>query len=153
MEPISLTATTIAALIISGAAQQVGESLVEGGFNRCSQLIQAVRAKFEERGKEKLLALPAEHQAELLTELISQMEEDQEYQKQLEQLLESVGITYQNAIGNLEAEETIEVEDINLDAYGSRLLKQIGIKNAKAKNIKIKKIEMKSENEKKTLAH
>jgi hypothetical protein len=77
------------------------------------------------------------------------MEEDQEYQKHLEQFLESVGITYQMATGILEAEETIEVENINLEDYGSRLLQQIGIKGAKAKSIKIGTVQMKSE--KKTL--
>jgi len=149
MEPITLTAATIAALVIAGAANKVGESLVEIGFNGSSQLIQHVRGKFEERGKESLLVLPAEHPVELQAELVSQMEEDQEYQKYLEQFLESVGVTYQMAIGILEAEETIEVENINLEDYGSRLLQQIGIKDAKAKNIKIGTIQMKSE--KKTL--
>ncbi|NJN38908.1 MAG: hypothetical protein HC790_09545, partial [Acaryochloridaceae cyanobacterium CSU_3_4] len=73
MEPITLTAATIAALIIVRVANKVGESLVEGGFNGSSQLIQYVRGKFEGRGKESLLALPAEYPVELQAELVSQM--------------------------------------------------------------------------------
>jgi hypothetical protein len=149
MEPITLTAATIAALIIAGAANKVGETLVEGGFQGSSQLIQLVRGKFEERGKESLLALPAEYPVELQAELVSQIEEDEKYKERLEQFLESIGITYQIAIDNLEIEETIEIGNINLEDYGSRLLQQIGLRNTKAKNVKIDSIQMRSE--KKTL--
>lgn len=149
MEPVSLTAATIASLIIAGAANKVGESLVEGGFKGSSQLIQHVQGKFEVRGKENLLTQPTEYPVELQAELISQMEEDEEYKERLEQFLESIGITYQIAVDNLEIEETIEIGNINLEDYGSRLLQQIGLRNTKAKNVKIDTIQMRSE--KKTL--
>ena len=149
MEPITLTASTIAALIIAGAANKVGESLVEGGFKGSSQLVQHVQGKFETRGKENLLTRPAEYPVELQAELISQMAEDEEYKERLEQFLESIGITYQIAVDNLEIEEAIEIGNINLEDYGSRLLQQIGLKNTKAKNVKIDTIQMRSE--KKTL--
>jgi hypothetical protein len=58
-------------------------------------------------------------------------------------------ITYQIAVDNLEIEEAIEIGNINLEDYGSRLLQQIGLRNTKAKNVKIDTIQMRSE--KKTL--
>lgn len=145
MEPITWTAATITALIIVGAINRVGESLVEGAFSGSSQLAQYVYRKFEERGNQALLALPEKNQEAITAELVEQMEEDSEHQKHLEQLLETAGITRQLVLSGLEVEGNLKAGNISLKDFGSRLLEQVVLSNAKvAKDIEVGDISLES---------
>ncbi|MCY6490265.1 hypothetical protein [Leptolyngbya sp. GGD] len=145
MEPITWTAATITALIIVGAINKVGESLVEGAFTGSSQLTQYVYKKFEERGKQSLLASPEKHQEAINAELVEQMQEDSEHQKHLEQLLKATGITRQIVLSNLEVGGSLKAGNINLRDFGSRLLEQVVISNAKiTKDIEVGDVSLES---------
>ncbi|MBD2341794.1 hypothetical protein H6G64_33205 [Calothrix sp. FACHB-156] len=114
MEPITLTATLIAALL-AGAATGAGEATI-------TELSNVIRERFRKEGKENLLDQAAEEPKVIQAELIDQMKDDQEYQNRLEKSLESLGLTQHVILSDLETQGGIKLQDISLKDYGSHLL-------------------------------
>ncbi|HEY9834981.1 MAG TPA: hypothetical protein V6D26_30800 [Stenomitos sp.] len=138
MEPISLTATLVAALL-AGAATGAGEATI-------TELSQHVRQRFRKEGKEGLLERSQENPEAIKAELISQMKDDQEYQNRLEKSLEAIGLTRQVVLSDIGTEGGIKVEDISLEDYGSYLLEQVVLSHLNtAKDIEVKGLHIKSQ--------
>lgn len=138
MEPITLTATLVAALI-AGAATGVGEATV-------TELSNHVHQRFRKEGKEGLLDRAKEEPEAIKAELISQMRDDQEYQNRLEKSLEAIGLTRQVVLSDIETKGGVKVEDISLEDYGSYLLEQIVLSHLNTdKDIEVKGLHIKSQ--------
>ena len=130
MEPITLTATLIAALL-AGAATGAGEATI-------TELSNVIRERFRKEGKENLLARSREEPEVIQAELINQMKDDQEYQNRLEKSLESLGLTRHVILSDLETQGRIKLQDISLKDYGSYLLSTKLLSNLKAvQNIEV----------------
>jgi hypothetical protein len=124
MEPITLTATLITALL-AGAASRAGEATI-------TELSNIIHERFRKEGKENLLARTGEEPEIIQAELIEQMKDDQEYQNRLEKSLESLGLTRHVILSDLETQSGIKLQDISLKDYGSYLLSTKLLSNLKA---------------------
>ena len=130
MEPITLTAAIVTALI-AGAATGAGEASV-------TELANTVRSRFSKSGKGDLLDQAEEQPEVIQAELIEQMQDDQEFQNRLERALDSLGLTQQVILSDLESKGNIKLQDISLKDYGSHLLNTRVLSNLKAdKDIEI----------------
>jgi hypothetical protein len=144
MEPATL-AVTVATLFFSEALKEGGKTLGKGVSDLAGKLIHTVRGKFKASGTEELLNraehnLTQKHIDTVQDELAIQMEEDEGYAAELQDLvnqLQAAGAVRQIMANGLEVEETLEAGDITQTASGGTEVEQQMLTDAKAKNIKI----------------
>lgn len=130
MEPITLTAAIVTALL-AGAATGAGEASI-------TELANTVRSRFSKAGKDDLLNKVEEQPEVIQAELIEQMQGDQEFQNHLEGALNSLGLTQHVVLSDLESKGNIKLQDISLKDYGSHLLSTKVLSNLKSdKDIEI----------------
>ena len=124
MDPITLTATVVAALL-GGAATGVGEASI-------TELVSAVRERFRKQNKEDLLDKAGAEPEVIQAELIEQMQGDQAYYDVLQNALNSLGLTQHVILSDLETQGGIKLQDISFKDYGSHLLNTKLLSNLKA---------------------
>lgn len=152
MEPITLTAATIATLFFSEVAKEGGKSLGTGVSKTVSQLVTAVRNKFKAAGTEGLLARaekqPTEPNVNLVkAELVAQMEEDEEFATELKTLLaqlEAAGVVRQGMVEEIEIAGDLEAETMTQETSWGNSVEQEMVKKVKAQNIKLGNLRQKS---------
>jgi hypothetical protein len=145
MEPITLTAATIATLFFSEAAKESGKSLGAGASKMMGQLITAVRNKFKIAGTEGLLTRaekqPTEANVNLVqAELAAQLEEDAGFAAELKDLLtqlEAAGVVRQVMASGIEVSGNLEAEDMSQKASRGSVVEQEMLTDVKAQNIKL----------------
>lgn len=145
MEPITLTAAAIATLFFSEAAKEGGKSLGAGASKLVSQLITTVRNKFKATGTERLLARAEKQPTEanvnsVQAELVAQMEEDEGFTTQLQELLtqlEAAGVVRQVMASGIEVAGDLEAEDMSQKSSHSSSVDQEMLTNVKAQNIRL----------------
>ncbi|MDZ8106043.1 MAG: hypothetical protein RM338_10545 [Nostoc sp. DedQUE12a] len=124
MEPVSLTAAAIATLIFSEALKEGGKTLGQGISQQLTQLLNAIRQKFQAAGTEGILKRAEENpteknQAKFQDELETQMEEDEAFAKQLQALmtqLQANETVKQIVLKGVTVKGKATVGDINLEA-------------------------------------
>jgi hypothetical protein len=144
MEPATL-AVAVATLFFSEALKEGGKALGKSASELATKLIQTVRGKFKASGTEGVLTR-AEHnptQKHIDTvqdELATQIEEDEGYAAQLQDLvnqLKAAGVVRQVMASSLEVEETLEAGSMTQTASDGADVEQYMLTDVKAKNIKI----------------
>ncbi len=144
MEPTTL-AVAVVTLFFSEALKEGGKALGKAVSDLAGKLINTVRAKFKDAGTEGLLSR-AENDStpknldKVQDELATQMEEDEGYAAQLQNLvaqLEAAGVVRQVMASGLEVEETLEAQSMTQTASGGADVEQRMLTDVKAKNIKI----------------
>lgn len=113
MDPITLTAMVVTALL-TGAAAGASQTGV-------TELADTVRESFRKRNKEGLLDRVGSEPDVIQAELIEQMKGEQAYHNVLQGALNSMGLTRQVILSDLESRGGIKLKDINLRDYGSHL--------------------------------
>ncbi len=147
MEPITLTAATIATLFFSEALKEGGKSLGTGVSKAATKLIVTVRDKFKRSGTEGLLARaekqPTEANVNLVqAELAVQMEEDDGFATQLKELLsqlEAAGVVRQVMASGIALSGDLEAEDMTQKASRGSSVEQEMLTDVKAQNIRLGK--------------
>lgn len=145
MEPITLTAAAIATLFFSESVKEGGKSLGASVSKLVSQLMTTVRNKFKAAGTEGLLTRtekqPTEANMTLVQgELVAQMEEDQDFATQLQELLaqlEVAGVVRQVMASNFEIPGDLELGDLSQKTSHSGSVEQEMLTNVKAQNIRL----------------
>lgn len=145
MEPITLTAATIATLFFSEAAKEGGKLLGTGASKLVSQLITAVRNKFKVSGTEGLLNRAEKQPTEanvnsVKAELAAQLEEDAGFAAELKELLaqlEAAGVVRQVMASNIEVSGDLEAEDMSQKASRGSSVEQDMLTDVKAQNIRL----------------
>jgi hypothetical protein len=144
MEPVTL-AVTVATLFFSEALKEGGKTLGKGVSDQATKLIHTVRDKFKASGTEGLLNRAElnptqKHIDTVQDELATQMEEDNGYAAELQNLvnqLKAAGVVRQVMASGLEVEETLEAGDMTQTASGRTEVEQHMVTDVQAKNIKI----------------
>jgi len=152
MEPIAVVAATIATVFFSEAAKEGGKSLGAGTSKLVSQLITTVRNRFETTGAKILLARAEKQPTEanvnsVQAELVAQMEEDEEFANQLQELLaqlEAVGAVRQVMASGIEVAGDLEAEEMSQKSSHSSSVDQEMLTNVKAQNIRLGKLRQES---------
>lgn len=159
MIDISVIAGAITCLILPKAAEKIGEKLGEVTLNKGGEAIQAARqavqAKLEDANSANLLKRaeekPTDHNIKLLeAELIGQMEDDQEFAKQLQDFVQQIqarSSSFQMFLDGLRA-ETFELGKLKQTNENTHSSEQIVGRNWGVKNVKIEDVTMESRNEK-----
>jgi hypothetical protein len=156
MEPVTLTAATIATLLFSEAVKEGGKSLGAAVSKVLGQLMAIVRQRFKAGGTEGLLARaekqPTAANINLVqAELVAQMSEDEGFAAQLQDLLaqlEAAGAVRQvmasgiEVTGDFEAKEMRQKTGQQEDGAGS--IEQEMLTNVKAQNIRLGKLSQES---------
>jgi hypothetical protein len=145
MEPLTLTAATIATLFFSEAAKEGGKSLGAGVSNMMSQLIAAVRDKFSAAGTAGLLTRaekqPTEANVNLVkAELAAQLEEDAGFAAKLKEVLaqlEAAGVVRQVMASGIELSGDLEAGDMSQKASRGSSIEQEMLTDVKAQNIRL----------------
>jgi len=145
VEPITLTAATIATLFFSEAAKEGGKTLGTGVSKLVSQLVAAVQYKFKAAGTEGLLTRtekqPTEANFNLVkAELTAQMEEDAKFTTQLQDLLtqlEAAGVTRQMMASGIKVSGDLEADDMTQKASRGGSVEQEMLTDIEAQNIKL----------------
>jgi hypothetical protein len=140
MEPATL-AVAVATLLFSEALKEGGKALGKSASEVAAKLIATVHGKFKASGTEGVLTRAEndptqQHIDAVQDELSTQMEDDEGYAAQLQDLVH--GVVRQEMAIDLEEVETLEAQSLSQTAAGrvdvvQRMLK--GVK--KVKNIKI----------------
>lgn len=127
MEPIALTAATIATLIFSEAFKEGGRTLGKGVSDLVSQLLSAIRSKFNQEDAEELLILaeqkPEKFKPIFLSELETQMEKDEVFANQLRELMQELRkdeTVNQIVLKGVKAQGSLTAGDIELKATRGR---------------------------------
>ncbi len=134
MEPVELTAAAIITLIFTKAVEKSGEKLGEAVLNKISQLVNIIRSKFKASGVEGILTKAQENptdknKSKFQNELVDQMEEDEEFAKELKELVDelnsndkvnqiffrSVKVSRDASVGDIE-QETTGKDSVNQEA-------------------------------------
>jgi hypothetical protein len=142
VEPVTL-AVTVATLFFSEALKEGGNTLGKNASELVGRFIQTVRGKFKEAGTEGLLNRaennPTQrHLDTVQDELATQMEEDEGYAAQLQQLvdqLNTAGIVRQVMASGLEVEDTLQAQNMTQTAAGGTDVEQEMLVDVKAKTI------------------
>ncbi len=95
MEPVTLTAGTIASLIFSKALEKGGEQLGEAVSDKIGQLLKVIREKFKSKGMEGILTQAQDNPIEtnksvFKTVLETQMEDDEAFAQKLKALMDEL---------------------------------------------------------------
>ena len=152
MEPITLTATAIATVIFSKALEKGGEQLGEAVSNKVGQLLNLIREKFQQEGVEgKLLKAQEDsnekNKSRFERELVEQMEDDEAFANQLQELVEQIKAEdqtiFQSILTDIEA-DSVKAEGIDQEAKGSGAVQQEMLKNVKAKTIDVSNLSHKA---------
>lgn len=145
MEPLTLTAATIATLLFSEAVKETGKSLGAGASKLVSQLMTTVRSRFKATGTEGVLARAEKQPTEdnvksVQTELVAQMKEDEGFATQVQELLaqlEAAGVVRQVMASGIEVAGDLELGDMSQKASRGGSVEQEMLTNVKAqKNIR-----------------
>lgn len=157
MEPITLTATAIATVIFSKALEKGGEQLGEAVSNKIGQLLNLIREKFQQEGVEGKLIKAQEDSNEknkirFERELVEQMEDDEAFAKQLQELVEQIKAEnetiFQSILTDIETDsvkaDSVKAEGIDQEAKGSGAVQQEMLKKVKAKTIDAKNLSHKA---------
>lgn len=152
MEPITLTAATIATLFFSEALKEGGKSLGTGISKTVGQLIKAVRNKFKAAGTEGLLVRaekqPTEPNVNLVeAELVAQMEEDERFATELRTLLaqlEAAGVVRMVMVSGVEVAGDLEAENMTQEVSRGSSVEMEMVTKVKAQNIKLGNLRQKS---------
>ena len=148
MEPVTLTAATIATLFFSEAAKEGGKSLGSGVSKAVSQLVAIVKNKFRASGTEGVLARAEKQPTEanvdrVKAELAAQMEEDAGFAAELKDLLaqlEAAGVMRQVMASGIEVSGDLEAEDMSQKASRDGSIEQEMLTDVKAQNIRLGKL-------------
>jgi hypothetical protein len=156
IDPISLIAGAITSLILPKAVEKVGEKLGEVTFEKSGKVIKAAREavqhKLEQADSAGLLKRaeekPTEHNIKVLeAEIIGQMEDDQEFAKQLQLLVDKIqsqSSSFQMFLDGLRA-KNFELEKLKQVSEGKGKSQQIIGRNWQVQeNIKIGDVSMES---------
>jgi hypothetical protein len=144
MEPATL-AITVATLFFSEAVKEGGKALGKSVLDLTGKFMDTVRTKFKDAGTEGLLNR-AENEPtpknidKVQDELTTQMEEDEGYAAQLQDLvaqLEAAGVVRQAMASGLKVAETLEAQSMSQKAAGGADVEQRMLTDVEAKNIKI----------------
>ncbi|MFN6474428.1 MAG: hypothetical protein RMY36_032755 [Nostoc sp. SerVER01] len=152
MEPLALTAATIATLFFSEALKEGGKSLGAGVSKVVTQLMTTVRDKFKLAGTEGLLARaekqPTEANVKLVkAELAAQMEEDAGFATQIKELLsqlEAAGVVRQVMASGIAVSGDLEAEDMTQKARRASSVEQEMLTDVKAQNIRLNNLSQES---------
>ena len=144
MEPVTLV-VTVATLFFSEALKESGKTLGKSASELAGKLIHTVRGKFKDTGTEGLLNRAEnnptqKHIDTVQDELATQMEEDEDYAAQLQDLvdqLKAAGVVRQVMASGLDVEETLEAGAMTQTASGGADVEQRMVTDVKAKNVKI----------------
>jgi tetratricopeptide (TPR) repeat protein len=125
MEPVTLTAATIATLLFSEAIKEGGKSLGSAVSKVLGQLMAIVRQRFKAGGTEGLLARaekqPTAANINLVqAELVAQMSEDEGFAAQLQDLLaqlEAAGAVRQVMASGIEVTGDFEAKEMRQMSY------------------------------------
>jgi ubiquinone biosynthesis protein UbiJ len=112
MEAIATLATAITTLIFSEAFKEGGKVLGKGAAEKMGELVTTIRQKFKASGTEVLLTRAEKQPTEsniatVKAELITQMNEDNDWVRHLENLqkqLEAIGVTRQVMLTGITAD-------------------------------------------------
>ena len=152
MDPITLTATAIATLIFSEALKTGGKKLGEAVSDKIGQLVNLIRAKFQQQGVEGILAKAQQepnekNKSKFERELADQMEDDEAFAKQLKELVAQIKAEdetiFQSVLTEIEA-DSVKAEGIDQEATGSNAVKQEMLKNVKSKTIDVSNLSQKA---------
>jgi hypothetical protein len=158
VDPISVIAGAITSLILPKAAEKIGEKLGEVTLEKGEAAIQAARqavqAKLEDANSANLLKRaeekPTDHNIKVLeAELIGQMEDDQSFAKQLQDLVHQIQVrssSFQMFLDSLRA-KNFELEKLKQISEGKDLSKQIVGRNWGVENVKFGEVTMESRND------
>jgi hypothetical protein len=143
MEPATL-AVAVATLFFSEALKEGGKKLGQGVSDLAAKLIKTVRGKFKESSTEGVLTHAEsdptdKNVSRVQDELVTQMEEDESYAAQLQDLinqLKAAGVVRQVMASGLEV-ETLEAGAMTQTASSGTDVEQHMLTDVKAKNIKI----------------
>ena len=132
MEPVELTAAAIITLIFTKAVEKSGEKLGEAVLNKISQLVNIIRSKFKASGVEGILTKAQENptdknKSKFQNELVDQMEEDEEFAKELKELvdeLKSNDKVNQIFFKNVKVSRDVSVGDIEQETTGKGSVNQ-----------------------------
>jgi hypothetical protein len=152
VEPITLTAATIATLFFSEAAKEGGKSLGAGVSKLVSQLTTAVKNKFKASGTEGVLARAEKQPTEanidrVKAELAAQMEEDAGFATELKDLLaqlEAAGVVRQVMASGIEITGNFEAEEMSQKASHGSSVEQEMLTDVTAQNLKFGKMSQES---------
>ena len=145
MEPVTLTAATIATLFFSEAAKEGGKSLGSGVSKAVSQLVAIVKNKFRASGTEGVLARAEKQPTEanvdrVKAELAAQMEEDAGFAAELKELLaqlEAAGVVRQVMASGIAIAGDLEAEDMSQKASRGSSAEQEMLTDVQAQNIRL----------------
>ena len=146
VDPLSVIAGAITSLILPKAVEKVGEKLGEAALEKSGAAIQAARKavqdKLQEVGTAGLLKRveekPTEHNVQVLeAELVSQMEEDQAFANQMQELVNQIqaqSASFQDILSRLRAENAEIGGKITQEIEGQgrstqRIVNESAIKN------------------------
>ena len=146
MEPLSLTASAIATLILSKALEKGGEQLGEAVSNKIGKLLNLIRTKFQTEGIEGKFTKAQEEPNEknkkrFEQELAYQMEDDRAFAKQLKELVEQIKAedekVRQIILSEIELTGNLKAQGIRQEATRSGAVEQEMLKKVKAQNIDV----------------
>lgn len=149
---MELTVTAIATLIFSKALETGGERVGEAVSNKIGQLLNLIREKFQREGVEGKLLKAQEDSNEknkgrFKRELVEQMEDDQGFAEQLQELLEQIKAEdetiFQSVLTDIEA-DSVKAEGIDQEATGTNGVKQEMLNKVKAKTIDVSNLSQKA---------
>lgn len=137
VEPLSVVAGAVTTLILPKVLEKVGEKIGEAAWEKSGQAIQTARetvqSKLQAAGTSGLLARaevnPSEANMQVLqAELVSQMEEDQHFAAQLQELvnqIQSQSPSVQVILDGLRITGKLEVGNIKQVSEGQSSAKQL----------------------------
>ena len=158
VDPISVIAGAITSLILPKAVEKIGEKLGEVTLEKGGAAIQAARqavqAKLEDANSANLLKRaeekPTDHNIKVLeAELIGQMEDDQNFAKQLQDFLHQIqarSSSFQMFLDGLRA-KNFELEKLKQISEGKGTSEQIVGRNWDVETVKICDVTMESRND------
>ncbi len=159
MIDIPVIAQAIISIILPKAVEKIGEKLGEVTLEKSGAIIQAarqtVKAKLDKANTAILLKRTQENPTDdniriLEAELIAQMKDDKEFEKQLQDLVNQIqarSSSFQMFLDGLRA-ETFELEKLQQISENKNSSEQIVGRNWGVKNVKISDVKQESLNDK-----
>jgi hypothetical protein len=152
MEPVTLTAATVATLFFSEAAKEGGKSLGAGAAKTMTRLITAVKSKFKASGTEGVLARAEKQPTEMnvdrvKAELAAQMEEDAGFAAELKDLLtqlEAAGVADQLMASGLKVAGKLKIGDMSQESSRGSSVKQEMLTDSEAQDIEVGNLSQKN---------
>ena len=159
MIDIPVIAKAIISIILPKAVEKIGEKLGEVTLEKSGAIIKAarqtVKAKLDKANTAGLLKRvqekPTDDNIKILeAELIGQMKDDKEFEKQLQDLVNQIqasSSSFQMFLDGLRS-ETFELEKLQQISENKNLSEQIFGRNWGVKNVKISDVNQESRNDK-----